>query len=208
MEKSTISGKSPNSRPVCLEFANTVAWHAGPHPVETLHVYADLIHWARNAALLDASEAGRLARLAAKNPAGAERALQQAIGLREAVYGIFAAAARGKSPAPADLAELNRVLRTQTLGAQIDRTPHGYRWVWKVPNGTLESLLGTIALSASDLLLSQDCSRVGQCADERGCGWLFLDTSKNHSRRWCDARDCGNRARQRRFQMRARRKAR
>jgi predicted RNA-binding Zn ribbon-like protein len=85
--------------------------------------------------------------------------------------------------------------------------PHGYRWVWKVPEGTLESLLGTIALSASELLLSQDRSRVGQCADEDGCGWLFLDTSKNHSRRWCDVRDCGNRARQRQFQKRARRKA-
>jgi predicted RNA-binding Zn ribbon-like protein len=137
----------------------------------------------------------------------AERALRQAITLRETVYGIFAAAARGKSPAPVDLAELNRVLRTQTLGAQIAGTPHGYRWVWKVREDAFDFLLGTVALSAADLLLSQGRSRVGQCADEDGCGWLFLNTSKNHSRRWCDVRDCGNRARQRQFQKRARRKA-
>jgi predicted RNA-binding Zn ribbon-like protein len=45
---------------------------------------------------------------------------------------------------------------------------------------------------------------VGQCADENGCGWLFVDISKNHSRRWCDINDCGNRAKQRRYQQRAR----
>jgi len=45
---------------------------------------------------------------------------------------------------------------------------------------------------------------VGQCADEQGCGWLFVDTSKNRRRRWCDINDCGNRAKQRRYQQRAR----
>ena len=207
MEHSSLRQDSPDSRPVCLEFANTVAWHAGPHPEERLPTYGDLIDWAKRAALLGVSEAGRLARLAAKNPAGAERSLRRAIVLREAVYGIFAAAARGESPAPADLAELNRVLRTQTLGAQIAGTQAGFRWEWKAREDALDFLLGAVALSAAELLLSPDRSRVGQCADEGGCGWLFLDTSKNHSRRWCDVRDCGNRARQRRFQKRARRSA-
>jgi predicted RNA-binding Zn ribbon-like protein len=52
-------------------------------------------------------------------------------------------------------------------------------------------------------MTSENYQRVGQCADVDGCGWLFVDTSKNHSRRWCDINDCGNRAKQRRYQKRA-----
>lgn len=62
----------------------------------------------------------------------------------------------------------------------------------------------TDALAAAEFLVSNDQGLVGQRADDRGCGWLFLDTSKNHSRRWCDSGDCVNRARRRRFQERAR----
>ena len=51
-----------------------------------------------------------------------------------------------------------------------------------------------IAHSAVDLLTSEDIDRVGQCGDDRGCGWLFFDTNRNHSRRWCRMEDCGNRA--------------
>jgi predicted RNA-binding Zn ribbon-like protein len=62
-----------------------------------------------------------------------------------------------------------------------------------------------IAFAAVQLLLDDDLrSRVGQCADAEGCGWLFLDLSKNRSRRWCSIRECGNRAKQRRLQSRAR----
>ncbi|MEO8392900.1 MAG: CGNR zinc finger domain-containing protein [Chloroflexota bacterium] len=63
-------------------------------------------------------------------------------------------------------------------------------------------LLGRVALSAAELLISEAHDRIGQCADDRGCGWLFFDTSKNHSRRWCDMNDCGNRAKQHRHHER------
>jgi predicted RNA-binding Zn ribbon-like protein len=41
-------------------------------------------------------------------------------------------------------------------------------------------------------------SSTGVCAGE-GCGWMFLDESRNASRRWCDSRDCGNRERVRKY---------
>lgn len=196
-----------NLQPLCMVFANTVAWHAGPHPEETLHSYHDLVRWAQGAALLSAPDARRLARLADKRPADAGRVFQRARALREAIYRILVATIRGKSPAPSDLAELNQTIRKITRGARITKTAEGYRWTWTLTKDTLESPIGRIALSATELLVSENLKRIGQCADDRGCGWLFLDTSKNRTRRWCDVRDCGNRARQRRFQKRARRKA-
>jgi predicted RNA-binding Zn ribbon-like protein len=51
------------------------------------------------------------------------------------------------------------------------------------------------------LVTSKEIKRVGECADDRGCGYLFIDTSRNHSRRWCSMEACGNRAKaQRHYQ--------
>jgi predicted RNA-binding Zn ribbon-like protein len=81
----------------------------------------------------------------------------------------------------------------------------GFEWGCNLDENALEATLWILALSAVDLLTSENLKLVGQCADEEGCGWLFVDTSKNHSRRWCDINDCGNRAKQRRYQQRVRR---
>ncbi len=51
-------------------------------------------------------------------------------------------------------------------------------------------MLHAIARSAAELLISPELGRVRQCADTiDGCGWLFLDTTRNRSRRWYDMRD-------------------
>ncbi len=194
---------------LCLEFANTLRWHASPQPEETLRSYAALVEWAQRAGLVSDRDARRLLRHAADHPAEAGRALKRAIVLREAVYRIFVALAHRHTPADADLAELNDRLVKSTSGARIVGTPQGFAWDWPMDPDALDSFIGRIALSAAALLVSDERGHVGQCADERGCGWLFLDTSKNHSRRWCDIADCGNRAKQRRHyrRMRERRKA-
>ncbi|MCX6026505.1 MAG: CGNR zinc finger domain-containing protein [Chloroflexi bacterium] len=63
-------------------------------------------------------------------------------------------------------------------------------------------VLWPVMRSAAELLTSDLASRVGQCQDDRGCGWLFIDTSRNHTRRWCAMGDCGNRAKARRHYLR------
>jgi predicted RNA-binding Zn ribbon-like protein len=51
-----------------------------------------------------------------------------------------------------------------------------------------------LARSAAELLTSEQLSRVRVCASET-CGWLFIDTSKNRTRRWCSMSDCDDRPR-------------
>lgn len=205
MFKPQVIDADRESGPLCLEFANTSRWHASEHPEETLHSYADLIAWAQEAGLVSDREARKLLRDAAHQPAEASRALKRAIALREAIYRIFVALMHEKSPAEADLAELNGALAKMTSGAGVVKTAKGFAWSWDVDEDALDSPIGPIALSAAELLISEKRERVGQCADDRGCGWLFLDTSKNRSRRWCDINDCGNRAKQRRHYQRMRR---
>ena len=204
MLKPEVIDSDQESSRLCLEFANTMRWHASEHPEETLRSYADLATWAQKVGLVSSHEAQKLLRAAAGQPAEASRALQRATALREAIYRIFVALIHEKSPAEADLAELNNMLAKMTRGAHIAKTAQGFAWNWDVDADALDAPVCPIALSAAELLISEERRRVGQCADDRGCGWLFLDTSKNHSRRWCDINDCGNRAKQRRHYARTR----
>jgi hypothetical protein len=57
-------------------------------------------------------------------------------------------------------------------------------------------MLWPIAHAALELLTDAELHRVKRCA---GCPWLFLDHSKNTSRRWCAMNDCGTHAKVRRY---------
>jgi len=187
-----------------LEFTNTVSDHASSHPRENLFNYEDLLHWAKRVGLLRNEQVQLLTRRAANSSAEAAAVFAKSLELREVLYRLFVAQTRGKSAADAGLAILNSVLMPLTSGAQVVRHAGGFEWDWNFDENALEAPLWILALSAVDLMTSENLKWVGQCADEDGCGWLFVDTSKNHSRRWCDINDCGNRAKQRRHQQRAR----
>jgi predicted RNA-binding Zn ribbon-like protein len=186
-----------------LEFTNTVRNHASDQPGETLFKYDDILAWAKRVGLLREEQVDRLMHQAARQPAEAARVFAAALELREAMYRIVIAQTRGKSPPKEDLAILNAVLSHLTNGAQVVYHTGKFEWRWNFDETALEVPLWLLALSAVDLMTSEYYERVGQCADVDGCGWLFVDTSKNHSRRWCDINDCGNRAKQRRYQKRA-----
>jgi predicted RNA-binding Zn ribbon-like protein len=187
-----------------LEFTNTVSNHAGADPGETLFEYGQLLSWGNRVGLLTPDRVRALTRAAARRPKEAAQVFVRGLELREALYRIFVAQAKGGPPAPSDLAVLNRTLASVTDGARIAPDGRGFSWKWNLQDAALDLPLRVLALSAVDLLTSRDVRRVGQCADKAGCGWLFVDTSKNHSRRWCDINDCGNRAKQRRYQARRR----
>jgi predicted RNA-binding Zn ribbon-like protein len=113
---------------------------------------------------------------------------QRAIRFREALYRIFTAAIRERRPDAEDLDALNRALTSERIAFKSGRF---------VADAD-DSALAMIARDARRLLTSDELARVRQCGGE-SCGWLFLDTSRNRSRQWCDMRDCGNLAKVRRF---------
>ncbi|HMB23172.1 MAG TPA: ABATE domain-containing protein, partial [Anaerolineales bacterium] len=177
--------------------------HASEQPIEKLFTYEDLLAWAKRIGLLSDGQARALTTKATDRPRDAAAVFAKSLELREAIYRIFVAQTQGKSPAESDLAILNSLLAYLTSGAQVVRRAGRFEWQWNIDENALEAPLWILALSASSLMTSESYQRVGQCADEDGCGWLFIDTTKNHSRRWCDINDCGNRAKQRRYQKRA-----
>lgn len=186
----------------CLDFANTLDWHASEHPVENLHHYDDLLDWALQKGILAAQEAAEVQQLARQAPGRAAAVYQEAIRLREAIYGIFSQIAAGGAPNAADLASLNQALAAALPHLELAPAGAGFSWKWADDSVALEYPVWVVTLSAAQLLTSEVLDRVGQCADDRGCGWLFFDSSRNRSRRWCDMKDCGNRAKARRFYLR------
>jgi predicted RNA-binding Zn ribbon-like protein len=116
---------------------------------------------------------------------------------------IFAPLALSLEPERQDIEQLNKV-RSRTLArSRIDWSPGGFRIAWHSDPSTLEDLLIPIILSATDLLTSDHLQKLRQCAGDT-CEWLFLDTSRNHLRRWCSMDDCGKRAKSRRQYARVR----
>ncbi|HEU4699161.1 MAG TPA: ABATE domain-containing protein [Gemmatimonadales bacterium] len=187
---------------LALDFANTTSDRTGDTPHERLHGYDDLLTWCVRAELFGKTEAARLRRLAAARPDEAAAVFARARALREAIWAIFDAFARGREPAAGDVALLNGVL-TEGMGRrQLRPSAHGFCWAWAAEPDGLDWMLWPLAYSAAELLTSSELDRVKECGGET-CDWLFVDVSRNRSRRWCDMKDCGNRAKARRHYRRS-----
>jgi predicted RNA-binding Zn ribbon-like protein len=102
-----------------------------------------------------------------------------------------------------DLEILNKELEKGITGARVIPTVSGFAWEWRKQKGVLDCMLGPLARSAATLLTSAERPLVRQC-ESASCSWLFVDTTKNHSRVWCRAMICGNKDRARRYRQRQR----
>ncbi|MBS4171694.1 ABATE domain-containing protein [Bacillus sp. FJAT-49736] len=185
---------------LCLDFANTVSWHdSSEKSQELLTSYEKLVNWSLHADILNKQQSLSLLKKAENHPSQATEVLQQAIKLRESIYRIFSLASNNETPASEDLSILNEAIGKAYAMMQI--VPGDHKFSLEFLNGEerLDGMLPPIVQSAIDILTSEkELSRVKKC-EGYPCGWLFLDTSRNRSRRWCSMADCGNRAKAKRF---------
>jgi predicted RNA-binding Zn ribbon-like protein len=108
--------------------------------------------------------------------------------------------------ARADIEVLERELSNARDHERLSPSARAFVWTWDDPNA-LDRVLWEVSRSAAELLTSDELSKLRLCGGD-DCGWMFLDTSRNRSRQWCDMRDCGNRAKVRRFRERQQRQRR
>jgi predicted RNA-binding Zn ribbon-like protein len=189
---------------LCLNFANTVDPRQGDHPREFLTGYPDLVAWSVRVGVLDRSAARELVAAAEQAPGAAQQVYAEAVRIREALYEVFSAVAAGRSAPAAALVTVNEAVARAFAHAAVEPDGHGYRWGWRRDPPALDRMLWPVLRSAVDLLTSDELARVKECPGLGDCGWLFLDTSKNGSRRWCSMEGCGNRAKGRRHYQRTR----
>jgi predicted RNA-binding Zn ribbon-like protein len=173
---------------LALDFANTVDDPLGPARHDHASTYDDLVRWAVRARAVTDGHASRLLRTAASHAQDAAATIEQAQELRESLNEIFGGIAAGTSDIPMHWTRLRPFVVNAVANATLDDRGHGARqWAWPQVDD-LAVVLHPIASAAADLLVSDDLRRVKRCAR---CPWLFLDNSKNRSRRWCDMNDCG-----------------
>lgn len=182
---------------VALDFANTLTRRQDETPVDHLTCFADLVAFFEQSGSIEAAAARAARRWSEQHPGLAKRSLAAAIELREALYRTFSGMVESKAPSEADLRVINAWIARRRLDAS-------FAWAWADGPDAPDAFLSPVVGGAVDLLTGEQRTRVKLCeADD--CVWLFLDSSKNKSRRWCDMNQCGNRVKARRFYERSKR---
>jgi predicted RNA-binding Zn ribbon-like protein len=168
----------------CLDFANTLDGRATAQPEELLRTYVDLVAWSEHSGLIDSATS---ARLRGRNT---DVVLRTALNLREAIFQVFTAIGRGEPPPVLALDEVRRrYAEAATVACLV--SDGGGLFEWHFDGDDPDRAWWPIAVDAVRLLTTGPLDRVKTCAAEAGCIGLFLDTSKNRSRRWCTMQGCG-----------------
>jgi predicted RNA-binding Zn ribbon-like protein len=193
---------------LCLDFLNTLHHAGAEDPGEELSSNADLAAWAAQAGILSASQASRLQARALRNYVqlklmGQKRASlrDSARALREALRQMFQRTVRAGKVARRDVETLNLLLERFPAAGRIERSNGDWTMSWESQAGGAEKIFYAIVKSAAELVATGRWRTVRECASDT-CTWMFLDTSKNHSRRWCEMARCGNRDKVHRFRAR------
>ncbi len=186
---------------MCLDFVNTRRDRVRQEPSEHLRSYDDLLRWSVAASDLSDYDARALSTLAQSDPIGSAGVIRRAVRLREALFEVFVAVTCSETPSISDLG---------TVNGELERiSPHlcCLRWTDTAPTLSwsttlsLDRSLWNVLRSATELMVSSDRDRVKLC-EHQTCTWLFVDETRNHTRRWCEMSVCGNRAKACRFRSR------
>ena len=179
---------------LCLDFVNTRYWRGSPEPTDELTGFQPLLGWLEAKSGVDERLLKSASTQSKAEPAKADELLGEAIVLREALHRLFAAAATEQPLPAADFNVMNGALAEAPARRKLASADG-----WEVSRSSVSmpALLSSVLWSAADLLLARNDRRIRQCANEK-CRFLFIDESKNGTRRWCEMSSCGNRAKARR----------
>jgi predicted RNA-binding Zn ribbon-like protein len=180
---------------LCLDFTNTAAYRNSDRQQEYLQNYAYLIAWCWRENLVSHEGVAHYQQIATARPAAGKAALETALNLREALFRIFCAYIDGETPPAEDIRTFQAVLGNALSHRQLALDSGKPSWSWNTSPDDMTSMLYPVALAAGELLASDQLPRVKRCP---GCGWLFLDTSRNGMRRWCRMENCGSEAKSQR----------
>jgi predicted RNA-binding Zn ribbon-like protein len=183
---------------LCLDFVNTLAWRTSSPPNDRLQNLDDLLAWSIYVELLPPDKVQALYPKSQKDKLLATEVVEEALLLREAIHRIFSAILVHKVPDSIDITRLRTIFAQAVVRA--DLIDVGKRHVWKMPQqiNDLRAICWSVSISAIELITSEEANRVRVCQNE-GCGYLFVDRTRNGSRLWCTSDICGNRARVRRY---------
>ncbi len=180
---------------LCVDFCNTFDHLHLPPQHDFFTDYATILEWGKAAGIISGHPDAV--------PASSRREIADLLAVRSLIYRMLLPFASGETPAAADVAAFNA--RWQKVSGSLRLAPANGRYALvDSSDNPLERISIAAMRSAADLLVSGYPEQLRLCGE---CGWMFYDTSRNHLRRWCTMKICGNRAKARRHYERERQKA-
>lgn len=195
---------------LCLDFVNSVDARLEQKMknstvftfwADKLSGYTDLAEWAREAGILQERDIKRMIHIASQKERESKQIFERATILRESLFRIFKHVIERCEPPTEDVKILNQECAIARNRQRLLYSSNKFAWNLEAQGDELDCMIWPVALSGAELLLSEELPLVRQCPGPN-CGWLFLDSSKNRSRQWCDMKDCGNLAKVRRYRER------
>lgn len=181
---------------LCLDFTNTVGSRREEPMFDYLTGYEDILNWSSRLRILEEHQIKELRKIADQNPKQAQISFENLKSAREVLFQFFQALSHQKIPTNKIRSQFNNYIHQSFKHLELTFSPEGTaKWDWKKSAKPLDLPLYPVLLSAYQLLNSDLMARLKECH----CGWLFLDRSKNKSRRWCDMQTCGSAHKARRY---------
>jgi predicted RNA-binding Zn ribbon-like protein len=187
----TISEMDLDGGVACLDFINSGLNTNAGDEVERLHGYQDILILVKRLSLMEPRAIRALSAAAAIHPRKAQEILTKTLHLRHILHTIIGAIADNKVP-QIDRSALNAFNDYISSALSTRRFAIGEGTLqWKDAHTAYDLLhpLHLFILSAWELIRNAEHSYIRRCGR---CQWLFLDTTKNHRRKWCSMRECGS----------------
>jgi len=186
-----LIGSEAAPRRLWIEFINTEPPSAA---ADALTSFDNYVAWLERLQMLDEERGDTLRRRALLQPAGATAALLEARRMRAALRMLAERGRRADMDHSFALAELNRVLGRSAGMRRVEQSADGtFVRSFVAAGDAFSGLLLPLVESATDSLVQGELDRIRRCANP-ACARVFIDTSRNGSRRWCSMGTCGNRA--------------
>lgn len=196
MHSFSLDGGHPS-----LDFANTLDDRFASQPAELIPDYQALLAFVAASGMIAQDACNLLSLWAEGRPREAAVVHATALSLRASIYAVASALVDGLQPDPSDLDVITRISGRARAAGQFVFDGEGFRWSWENLADDTERPLWQLADAAIELFTREDLTRLRICA-ANDCGWIFLDETKNRSRKWCDMATCGNRAKAARYRER------
>lgn len=182
---------------LCLDFVNTLGNHLNKNMYrDYLTSYSTFVQWSQKVEIINADQANFFLEKSNKKSLEARDIFKRVIELREALFRILFAVISKKTPDQEDINLLNREIESVLPFSELQYTDNTFVLNRLMEPNQLDWMLSIIVNDMIELLTSDKLDRLKICCDDH-CGWIFLDMSKNRSRRWCSMKECGNRAKAR-----------
>ena len=171
-----------------FHFINTVYAWKGENLYEYLKTYDELLEWCHKVKIFPSPQLDQLREYALKHPKNKELAFEQIKNARNILYRFFSGIA-GPGIEQSILQQYNILLSKALVHFEWKPSKNALLFSIKKNETDLLLPLWKIIQSSHQLLLDKEDYKIKECSQ---CGWIFLDETRNNSRRWCNTATCGS----------------